>query len=287
MKKYTLVGLFLLIVSTIQAQKSKPLTEDDFYELVTVPIPESIKLEVGGLAVLPDGRIGVSTRRGDIWVIENPYMTNQTRPHYTKFASGMHEVLGLAYKDGSFYCTQRGELTKVTDDDGDGKADRYEPIVKFPLSGNYHEYTYGPVFDKQGNMLVTLNLAWVGYGEGKMAKWRGWLLKISPDGKIVASGTTAPASVVRTWDVANGTMLQLFSAHGSGDVTSVRFSPDGQRLLTAGTDGILRISDVKAGDEIYKTPTQAAITAAVFTPRGRRAVFGMSDGTIKIWQLPR
>ncbi len=198
MKKivFLLITTLIALCYTAQAQKSKPLTEEDFYELITLPIPEHIKLEVGGLATTPDGRLGVSTRRGDIWVVENPYMNSQTKPHFTKFASGMHEVLGLAYKDGSFYCTQRGELTKLTDTDGDGKADRYEPVAKFQLSGNYHEYTYGPVFDKDGNMLVTLNLAWVGFGEGKMAKWRGWLLKISPDGKNIepiAGGLRSPA----------------------------------------------------------------------------------------------
>ena len=76
----------------------------------------------------------------------------------------MHEALGLTYKDGSFYSSNRGEQTKITDEDGDGRADRYEPVIQLPVTGNYHEYSYGPVFDKDGNMLVTLNVAWVGYG---------------------------------------------------------------------------------------------------------------------------
>ena len=120
MKKF----IFLLCLFSLQvfAQKGRPQSEDDFYELITIPVPEGISLEVGGIATMPDGRIGVSTRRGEIWIVENPYMIGQTTPHYTKFASGLHEVLGLAYKDGSFYCTQRGELTKLTDEDGDGKA---------------------------------------------------------------------------------------------------------------------------------------------------------------------
>jgi hypothetical protein len=37
-------------------------------------------------------------------------------------------------------------------------ADLYEQIYQFEISGNYHEYTYGPVFDKNGDMLVTLNM---------------------------------------------------------------------------------------------------------------------------------
>lgn len=177
------------------AQKKSAKTEQDYYEIKTLPIPKDIYLEIGGIATMPDGRLAVSTRRGEIWIIENPYQKENHQVHYKRFASGLHEVLGLAYKDGSFYCSQRGELTKITDTDRDGVADSYVPVYQFELSGNYHEYTYGPVFDKNGDMLVTLNLAWVGFGEGKFAKWRGWLLKIKPDGTMEphSAGLRSPA----------------------------------------------------------------------------------------------
>jgi len=188
-------GFFLLAFSFCSALlMAQPQTEEDYYAIKTLSIPDDIKLEVGGIAILPDGRIAVSTRRGEIWMIENAYSKDGSAPHYTRFASGLHEVLGLAYKDGSLYCTQRGELTKLTDDDNDGRADRYEPVYVFELSGNYHEYAYGPIFDKNGDMYVTLNVAWIGYGEG-LAKWHGWALKIHPDGTMepIATGLRSPA----------------------------------------------------------------------------------------------
>ena len=97
------LGIGLMNVS---AQQTGTQSEMDFYSLKTIAIPQDVKLEVGGIAVLPDGRIAASTRRGEIWIIQNAYGTGTT--HFTKFASGLHEVLGLAYKDGAFYCTQRG-----------------------------------------------------------------------------------------------------------------------------------------------------------------------------------
>ena len=187
---------FTLLLSTVAlfalAQSNTFQSEKDFYSLRTISIPEEIKLEVGGLAVLPDGRIAVSTRRGEIWIIQNAYGTGT--PHFTKFASGLHEILGLAYKNGAFYCTQRGELTKIEDTDHDGKGDSFTPISQFHLSGNYHEYAYGPVFDKQGDMYVTLNVSWVGFGDG-LAKWHGWLMKIKEDGTTepIATGLRSPA----------------------------------------------------------------------------------------------
>jgi azurin len=187
-----IVFLLLSVANFSNAQKTAVQSEKDFYSLKTIAIPEEVKLEVGGIAVLPDGRIAASTRRGEIWVIQNAY--GNGAPHFTKFASGLHEVLGLAYKDGAFYCTQRGELTKIEDRDGDGKADAFTPVTLFQLSGNYHEYAYGPVFDKNGDMYVTLNVAWIGYGDG-LGKWHGWLLKVKPDGtqEPIATGLRSPA----------------------------------------------------------------------------------------------
>ena len=80
--KIFLSTLCLLSGLSVFAQTGKPLTEKDYYLLKTVAIPEDIKLEVGGLAPMADGRLAVSTRRGQIWVNENPYMINGTQPHY-------------------------------------------------------------------------------------------------------------------------------------------------------------------------------------------------------------
>ncbi len=169
--------------------------ESDYYRMVTLPIPENVVLEVGGLETLPDGRLAVATRRGEVWLVDNPEGMNGSRPHFTRFAQGLHEALGLSYRDGALYTAQRSELTRLRDTDGDGKADRYETVYAWPLSGNYHEYSFGPVFSPKGDMVVTLNLAWVGYGDS-FVKWRGWMLRISPDGKMtpVAAGFRSPSS---------------------------------------------------------------------------------------------
>ena len=119
-------------------------------------------LEVGGMDVLPDGQLAVSTRRGEVWLVKNPSMTGPARPEFKRFAHGMHEALGLAYRDGMIYTSQRGELTRLKDIDGDGQADTYETVYSWPLEGNYHEYSYGPLIKPDGTMIVTLNLAWSG-----------------------------------------------------------------------------------------------------------------------------
>src|SRR5687768_17480795 len=157
--------------------------EEDFFKIMRVSSPEGNILEVGGLYTLPNGDLAVTTRRGDVFIVENP--TSQ-RPYFRKFATGMHEVLGIAYKDGALYCAQRGELTKLVDADKDGKADIYETVYAWPISGNYHEYSFGPKLAPDGSFFVTLNLGFpdVWWHPKSFVPWRGWALKISEDGSV-------------------------------------------------------------------------------------------------------
>ncbi len=200
--KLNIAAILLLVLTAWQAdaQNTKTPVEEDYYRIVTVPTPENILLEVGGIATLPDGRVALSTRRGDVWVIENPAMDNNSSPVFTLFASGLHEALGLAYKDGALYVAQRGELTKLVDANGDGKADIYETVYAWPLSGHYHEYSFGPKIGPDGSFYVSANVAFGDEewwrGESRVP-WRGWMMKISPDGKMepFATGMRSPCGL--------------------------------------------------------------------------------------------
>jgi len=183
-----LIALSIVCGTGLRAQ---PTVVSQYYKIEEVKIPEGIELEVGGLTFDDKGNLGAATRRGEVWVINNPSSAN---PTYTRFAHGLHEPLGLNYRNGSFYCAQRGELTRLTDSDSDGKADLYEAIYTWDLAGNYHEYSYGPVFTPEGDMLVTLNLGWIGHG-ASLSEWRGWLVKITQSGQLepIATGLRSPA----------------------------------------------------------------------------------------------
>jgi len=187
----------LLSASLMSAAQESP-KEEDFFRIVKVSSPEGTILEVGGLAMLPNGNLGISTRRGDVFIVENP--TSQ-RPYFRKFASGLHEILGLVYKDGAFYCAQRGELTKLIDTDHDGLADVYETIYSWPLSGQYHEYSFGPKIAPDGSFFVSANVAFDNdkewwRGESR-APWRGWMMQIYEDGRMepYATGFRSPCGL--------------------------------------------------------------------------------------------
>ncbi|WP_018617823.1 c-type cytochrome [Spirosoma luteum] len=210
MKKILITLITLTSLTAGMAQESPK--EEDFFKIMKVTAPEGTLLEVGGLTVLPNGNLGVATRRGDIWIVENP---TSPRPYFRKFASGLHEVLGLAYKDGALYCAQRGELTKLVDSNSDGKADVFETVFAWPLSGHYHEYSFGPKIAPDGQFFVTGNVAFGDEewwrGESRVP-WRGWTMKISDNGTMQpwATGMRSPAGL----GIFDG---ELFYADNQGD----------------------------------------------------------------------
>ena len=213
--QYFATGLMMLVGFGASAQITKTPTEDDYYKIISIPAPEGVLLEAGGVATLPDGRIAISTRRGDVWTIENPTMENGAAPQFTLFASGLHEALGLTYKEEALYVAQRGELTKLMDKNGDGKADVYETVYAWPLSGHYHEYSFGPKIAPDGSFFVTGNVAFGDEewwrGESRVP-WRGWTMKIKPDGTMEpwATGMRSPCGL----GMING---ELFYDDNQGD----------------------------------------------------------------------
>jgi azurin/glucose/arabinose dehydrogenase len=196
---FTLILIALPVL--IRAQSPEiAAAENVYYKMQNLPFPTDMVLEGGGLCMLPDGRIALSTRRGEIWLISNPYREGDNRPQFKLFASGMHELLGLVYHNGAFICAQRGELTRVTDTNGDEVADKFECIWKIPTVGHYHEFSFGPALHPNGDMYITLC---VGFGNPdwwaakSFAKWRGWMVKVSPDGKAepYAAGLRSPCGL--------------------------------------------------------------------------------------------
>lgn len=191
-----LIAVIFLSADFVQSQNTR--TEEDYYRLTTVPTPEGMRLEGGGVLVMPDGSLAVCTRRGEVWIIENPTMAHGTKPHFKKYAEGLHEPLGLAYHDGALYTAQRGELTKLIDTDGDRIADIYQTIYAWPVSTHYHEYSFGPILTPEKDFFVTGNVAFGSEewwrGESRVP-WRGWTMKITEDGTFEpwATGMRSPA----------------------------------------------------------------------------------------------
>ncbi|HEX7375560.1 MAG TPA: hypothetical protein VF278_00530 [Pirellulales bacterium] len=173
----------------------KPPTEDDYYPITRFQTPPGAVLEVGAFQLLPDGRLALATRRGEIWLVDEPFSPQVKSGQFKLFAHGLHEVLGLAYRDGWLYVTQRCDVSRLRDTDGDGTADEFELVNdEWEISGDYHEYAFGSKFDHDGNLWVVLCLT--GSFDSN-CKYRGWCVRITPQGKLIptASGIRSPGGI--------------------------------------------------------------------------------------------
>jgi hypothetical protein len=167
--------------------------EAKYYRIVAVPIPQGMALEASSFEILPDNQLAIGTRRGDIFLVSGAFDKNP-QTEYKRFASGLDELMGMSYKDGAFYVTQQTEVTRISDTDGDGRADRFETLSDAWGFRHYHEFAFGSKLDKDGNVWVALCLS-----ESYRSKvpFRGWCVKVTPQGKTIpiCSGIRSPCGI--------------------------------------------------------------------------------------------
>jgi glucose/arabinose dehydrogenase len=176
------VRLGLLAVSLTLPALAQDPKESDYYPVTTFEPPAGVIIEGGGIEPLPDGRLAVCTRRGQVWVVSGASDNVAGNEQYKLFGTGMHETLGLAYRDGWLYVMQRSEITRLKDLDGDDRADVYETWCDdFGLSGDYHEYNFMSKFDADGNLYIVLCLTG---SFNSNIEFRGWCMKVDKDGRM-------------------------------------------------------------------------------------------------------
>lgn len=243
-----LPALLLAIVAVAvapAAPASKPA-----YTVTPYVLPDGLKLEVSGVAQLPDGRIAVSIRKGEIWVLEHPDAdpANPRAVGYKRIASGLHEPIGLLWHNGALITMQRTELTRLRDLDGDGVIDDYECLAKgWGVSGAYHEYAYGPVADAGGNLWITLNVRMGAPAKmpGHRAKefpWRGWAMRLTPEGVLepMCAGFRSPSGIGRDADGEIFATDQQGNWWGTNPILHLRrgvFFGNKDSLVDVGRDG--------------------------------------------------
>jgi mono/diheme cytochrome c family protein len=209
--------------------------------------------EALGLGVAKDGTVVVATRNAGIWRLVNG--------EWRMFAEGLFDSLGVVVEDGKglvLVAGQKAELTRISDTNGDGFADKYETLFDaHSYHGNYHTYMHGPVRGNDGAYYFALNLAhgptneFYTAGGSVMGTWggfNGWAIRVDAKGKsdLFANGMRSPASLGvgpdgRIWYTDNqgdfvGTskMFELrkgmFYGHPAGLVDLPGMTPDSPEI---------------------------------------------------------
>jgi mono/diheme cytochrome c family protein len=158
--------------------------------------------EALGLSVTRDGTVVVGTRNAGIWRL--------VKGEWQLFAEGLFDSLGVVAEDARglvVVAGQKAEITRISDTNGDGIADKYETLYDaHSYHGNYHTYMHGPVRAKDGAYYFALNLAHDGSGTaymgggtvmGTYGGFDGWAFRVEANGKGApfAKGLRSPAGM--------------------------------------------------------------------------------------------
>lgn len=112
-------------------------------------------------------------------------------------------------------------------------------------------------------------------------------LAFSPDGRRLAAGGGGKerAVIARIWDLDTGNEVSAFGGPKS-EVTSIAFSPNGTRLVSASEDGAVRFWDVATAGLSYSLYChRESIHCLAFSPDGRRIATAGRDNLVKIWDV--
>ncbi len=106
---------------------------------------------------------------------------------------------------------------------------------------------------------------------------------ISPNDEIVATGSRD--GVFDLWNASTGSWIHPSGAQHSGAVVSIRFSRNGQHVLSVSDDAKVMIWDPVAARHLQTLKHPGKIRTAVFSPDGKFVATGCEDGQTRLWEV--
>jgi WD40 repeat protein len=216
------------------------------------PLPKGIN-PIYAVAISPDGQYAACGRANQIFVYHlasGQLVTRLTDP--ALISSGLYQNEGVAHLD----------LVQSLAFSADGQV---------LASGSYREVKLW----RRPQNVHRLDLAAGAAPTGVIAT--------SADGKLTA--TAEAGGIIKLWDTATGKEVKSWPAHTAA-VTSLRFLPNGSKLVSGSLDKTIRIWNVPDGAAAGQVETPAPVQASALVADGTQVAAGGADNAIRIWTLP-
>ena len=109
-------------------------------------------------------------------------------------------------------------------------------------------------------------------------------LAVSPDGRVLASGSGFEDPTIRVWDAATGRLLVRLDGH-TGWVGKLAFTKDGRRLISAATDQTIRFWDTGTWTEtrVLRGHTDE-VHAVALSETAQLIASASKDGDLLLWK---
>lgn len=129
----------------------------------------------------------------------------------------------------------------------------------------------------QENLLYLPSEAIARFGKGGISD-----IAISQDGNLIAV-----ASRIGVWlyDAHTDAFTKLLAVEGTGLLSTVAFSPDGDRIATGDWDSMTTLWDVATGTEITVFKNTDYVSSVVFSPDGLLLAAGTRSGKVTLWDI--
>ncbi len=153
------------------------------FERIPLPLenPYGRAVRAAGIDFFQDGRLALVTFDGDVWKGEG-FRPGSKEVQWSRFASGLHEPLGLRLRDEEIFVFDRNGLWRLHDRDGNGEADYHELFCsQIDQTAETREFASALEVMKDGSFLVCKP----GQTGSTVGRSSGAILRISPDGRKV------------------------------------------------------------------------------------------------------
>ena len=172
--------------------------------------------------------------------------------------------------------------------DGTARVWSLDPIKTIAVLQGHTGYVSSAQFNRAGDRVITAGqdgtariwnaitgdmVAVLNCGSGNV-----WNAVFSPDGlRAVTAG-----NIAKVWDLKTKQVIVELDVKSS--FTSVGFSPDGTRIITASPDRMARIWDAATGRLLLTLNGHTdEVWDAAFSSDGRRVITASNDRTARIW----
>ena len=171
------------------------------YRVLKLPITKGVKiLNPIQLAKGPQGRLFAANQSGEVYTLrdsDNDGIEDEALLYCNVTEQGLRSPGGFAYRGDTVYIGTSEEIRIYIDKNKDNKADNSWTFFNdIPHSEHPYEWTCGLTFGPDGWLYFVLSTdSWNAGASPDPRGFRGSILKVSPDGKIVERLATGIRSV--------------------------------------------------------------------------------------------